>query len=257
MVGKLKRGDVSGLGESTSQRNGALKFVVVIVRRIGAGCSLKSYRRVQDGVVGAAALVDHGGIDVRLERRPNLAQGLGRAVEFGEIEVAATDHGLDLAGRVFDGDERSFSAGILLQADTSFRVRIEGKHFDIDDIASAENVGQLEFGPCSISRRQRGGAPAEADFGGAWRYAHHQRVYISVDLRLLIPIRVLVFVERLTGRNYVHKFAVPTMAALVSCEAIEQRLPCRFLQIHIQRGVNAQAVFEYLIAAILRFEVAA
>src|SRR5205807_7177987 len=72
-VGKLERGNVSGLGESAAQRDGALKLVVVVVRRVRAGGSLKSYRRVENGVAGAAALVDHGGIDVRLERRTDLA----------------------------------------------------------------------------------------------------------------------------------------------------------------------------------------
>src|ERR1035441_1565110 len=45
---------------------------------------------------------------IRLERRPDLAQSLRGAVELGEVEIAAADHGLDLSGRVIDGDERSF-----------------------------------------------------------------------------------------------------------------------------------------------------
>src|SRR6266849_2756623 len=107
-VGKLERGNVSGLGESAPQRDGALKFVVVVVWRIRAGGSLKGYRRVQNSVIGAAALVNRCGVDVWLERRPDLAQSLRGAVELGEIEVTTADHGLDLSGRVIDGDERPF-----------------------------------------------------------------------------------------------------------------------------------------------------
>src|ERR1019366_4674491 len=107
-VGKLERGDVSGLCERAPQRDGTLEFVVVVVRRIRAGGGLKSYRRVQNGIVGAAALVDDGGIDIRLERRTNLGPRPRGAIELGEIEIAAANHGLDLSGCVIDGDERSF-----------------------------------------------------------------------------------------------------------------------------------------------------
>ena len=65
---------------------------------------MKGYRRIHDGVVGAAALIDHGRVDVRLEGRPDLAQSLRGAVELGEIEIPAADHGLDFSGRIVDGD---------------------------------------------------------------------------------------------------------------------------------------------------------
>src|ERR1019366_8241819 len=94
--------------ESAAQGDGALKSGVVVARRIRAGGSLKSNRRIHDGVVGAATMVVHGGVDIRLERRPDLAQSLRGAVEFGEVEVTAADHGLDFSGCVIDGDERSF-----------------------------------------------------------------------------------------------------------------------------------------------------
>src|SRR5208282_6050448 len=169
VVSQLERGNVSGLGERAPQRDGALKFVVVVVRRIRAGGSLKSYGRVQNRIVGASALVDDGGIDVGLERRPNLAQRLRGAVELGKIEVTAADHGLDLSGRVVDGDERSFGPGVLLQTDARFPARIQREHFDVHDVAGMENVGelQLELGPGHISRRERGLVGPEADFRGA------------------------------------------------------------------------------------------
>ena len=142
-VGKLERGNVSGLRQRAPQRDRALEFLVVIVRRVRAGSGLKSHGRIENRVVGASALVDDGGIDVGLERRPDLAQRLRSAIELGKIEVAPADHGLDFSGRVVDGDERAFGAGILLQADARFSAGIEREHFDVHDVAGVQNVGKL------------------------------------------------------------------------------------------------------------------
>src|ERR1700726_24506 len=123
-----------------------------------------------------------------------------------------------------------------------------------------KNVGKLglglEFCPGHTGRRERGHVLAEADCGGRRRDLNHQRVHVSVDFGLLIPIRIFILAEFLTLGNYVHDFAVPAMPALVGGEAVEQRLARGLLQIHIERGINAQSAFVNLIAAILRFEVA-
>ena len=105
--------------------------------------------------------------------------------------------------------------------------------------------------------RERGGALAEADFRGGRRDLCDQRVHVSVDFGLLIPIRILVSVELLSLRNHVQELAVPTVPSFVGSEAVEQRLARGLLQIHIERCVNAQTAFVNLVAAILRFEVAA
>ena len=94
---------------------------------------------------------------------------------------------------------------------------------------------------------------AKANFRGGGRDLGHQRVRVSVDFRLLIPIRIFVFLELLTLGNYVHEGAVPAMPAFVGGEAVEQRLARGLLQIHIERGVDAQSARMNLIAAILRF----
>src|SRR5437667_68929 len=57
------------------------KFLVVIVRDIWPGGSLKRDRHIEHGVIGVRALVDSGGIYVRLERRSHLAQRLGCSIE--------------------------------------------------------------------------------------------------------------------------------------------------------------------------------
>ena len=166
-IGQFERGDVSGLRQRSPQRDRTLEFAIVVVRGVWAGCGLKCYRRIHNRVVGAASLVDHGGVYVGLKRRSDLAQSLRGAVEFREIEIAAANHGLDFSGRVIDGDERSFGSGVLLQADLRFSVGIEREHFEVDDVARVENVGQLELGPGDIGLRQRGGAPSEMHLGSA------------------------------------------------------------------------------------------
>src|SRR5580698_5981687 len=122
-----------------------------------------------------------------------------------------------------------------------------------------ENLGEPEFElrPGQIGLRESRGALAKANLCRGGRGLHDQRVDIPIDFRLLVPVRVFVFVELLTLGNYVEQFSVPAMAALVGGEAVEQSLMRGFLQIHIERGVNTESAFEYLVAAILGFEIAA
>ncbi len=115
----------------------------------------------------------------------------------------------------------------------------------------------MQLRPCDVGRRERGLVLPEADLRGARRDLRHQRVHVSVDFGLFIPIGIDVLVELLPLGNHVHELAVPAVPALVGGEAVEQRLARRFLQIHVERGVNAQPAFVHLVAAILRFQVAA
>ena len=80
-VGQLQRGNVARLRQRAPQRDHPFKFLVVIVRDIWPGGSLKRDRHIEHGVIGVRALVDSGGIYVRLERRSHLAQRLGCSVE--------------------------------------------------------------------------------------------------------------------------------------------------------------------------------
>src|SRR5271156_3238423 len=125
------------------------------MRRVRAGRSLKSNWRIHNSVVGAGALVDRGGIYVRLERRADLAQSLRGAIELGNVEIAASDHGLDFAGGVIDRDERAFGSRILFQADARFSLRIERQDFDVNDVADVKHVGKLELrlSPSQFRRR--------------------------------------------------------------------------------------------------------
>src|SRR5207253_109238 len=93
-VCKLERGNVARLSEGAAQGDEAFKFFVVVVRRVRAGGSFEADRLVENGVVGAGALIDDRSVNVGLERRADLTQGLGGAVEFGVVEVASADHGL-------------------------------------------------------------------------------------------------------------------------------------------------------------------
>src|SRR5258706_690382 len=121
-----------------------------------------------------------------------------------------------------------------------------------------ENVRnlELELRPGHVGRRDRDRVLAEANCGSHRRYLCDQRVRVSVDLGLLIPIWIRVFVEFLTLGNYVEDFAVPAMPPLIGGEAIKQRPARGPLHIHIQRRVDAQSALMNLVAAILRFQVA-
>ncbi len=120
-----------------------------------------------------------------------------------------------------------------------------------------EDVGKFELrlDPCHVGRRERCRTLAEADLRTSRRDLCDQRVHVSVYFGLFIPIRIHILVELLSLGNYVEKFAVPAMPPFVGGEAIQQRLARGFLQIHIERGVNAKSAFVHLVAAILRFQV--
>src|SRR5258708_16887004 len=103
-----------------------------------------------------------------------------------------------------------------------------------------ENVRklELELRPGHVGRRDRDRVLAEANCGSHRRYLCDQRVRVSVDLGLLIPIWIRVLVELLTLGNYVEEFAVPAMPALIGGEPIEQRPARGTLPNHIHRRVT-------------------
>ena len=111
-VGELECGNIARLRERTAQGDDAFKLLVGVVRCVRCRAGLEGDGRVEDGVFGTCALIDGGSVDVGLEGRSGLSQGLGDAVELGLVEVTATDEGLDLAGTVVEGEQRALDAGV-------------------------------------------------------------------------------------------------------------------------------------------------
>src|SRR6185437_3379945 len=120
LICEFQRRDVQRLRQRAAQRDGSFVVLVVVVRRVRPGGSLEGEWRIQDRVVGTSALIDRGSVDVRLERRSNLPQRLGCAIELGEIKVAPANHGANISGSVVDSQQSSLSSRILLQADLCF-----------------------------------------------------------------------------------------------------------------------------------------
>ncbi len=139
---------------------------------------MKCYGRVYDSVVRRCPLIDGGGVDVGFERRSDLAQRLRGAIELGEAEVAASDHGFDFAGRIVDGNERALDSGILFEADVRLAAGIERQDFYVEDIAGAKKSVEFEFGcgsgcelrsdllsgpRCNLGGRERGCVLSESN----------------------------------------------------------------------------------------------
>ncbi len=79
---------------------------------------------------------------------------------------------------------------------------------------------------------------------------------VSINLGLVIPVGIDVLAER-TLRDHVDELAAPSVTALVGGEPVEQCLASGFLQIHIERGVDAEASLVNLVAAVFGFKIAA
>ena len=112
---QLHRGNVARTGERAAQRDGAFKFLVVIVRRVRLAAADDREWCIDDGVEGRRAFLDGVGINVHLERTADLAIGLRGAIELGIFETVAANHGFDFAGGVVDGDHRGLRRGLLLE----------------------------------------------------------------------------------------------------------------------------------------------
>src|SRR5581483_8432606 len=80
---------------------------------------------------------------------------------------------------------------------------------------------------------------------------------VAACFRLLVPIRMFVISDRNPATQDILKMSSPAVAPFVSCQAVEQSSVRSALQINIERGVDPQSTFEYLIAAVLVFQIPA
>src|SRR5579862_3675699 len=78
---------------------------------------------------------------------------------------------------------------------------------------------------------------------------------IAVDLRFILPIRMLVGRERSSVVKYVVEMTLPSVSAFICRYAIEYSVIGDLLQIGIQSCVNAQPTFVYLIGAVFIFQI--
>ena len=118
-------------------------------------------------------------------------------------------------------------------------------------------LGQVSLSPCGIGEPERGCVLAETNFRRSRRDLGHERVYVSVDFGFFIPVGIDILIELLSLCDHVQQLAVPAVPALVGREAVEESMGRCFLQIRIERRIDAQAAFMHLITAVFRFEIAA
>ena len=115
-VHHLDRRHVARFLEGVPQRNRAFERVVVVVRAVDLPVAGRiADRRVEQNGGGREPPIDRGGVDDRLERRPELPVGLDRAVELAPAEAPAADHRSDLARPIVDGEHRAFDSRRLLE----------------------------------------------------------------------------------------------------------------------------------------------
>ena len=126
---------VARASECAAESDGAFKFFVVIVGRIGLATTDDGKRCIDDGVEGRRTLLDGGGINVGLEGTADLAVGLRSAIELGIFKTVAADHGFNFAGGVVDGNHGALRSGKLLELDSggSFAKLLNGELSEIAD----------------------------------------------------------------------------------------------------------------------------
>ena len=148
--GELHRGNVARAGQRAAQRDDALEFFVVVVRRIGLAAAHGGERRVENRVERSEPLLHGRGIHVNLERTADLALRLRGAVEFRFVEAVAADHGLDFAGGIVDRHHGRLRADVLLELHAR-DAAVDFLDIDLDEIAGLQEIsGGLVAGPGKI-----------------------------------------------------------------------------------------------------------
>src|SRR6202163_1003375 len=90
VVGNLQRRNIARLRQRPSQRDGAFKFVIVVMRSVRSRLGLKSDGFIYNRVVRSCALIDGGSVNVGFERRPYLQARRRRPLELWSLEVSPT-----------------------------------------------------------------------------------------------------------------------------------------------------------------------
>src|SRR5262249_18792378 len=107
---EFQSGNIARIGQRMLQGNIALKLVVEVVRLVGYASAQEDRGSVEYDVIRLRALIDRCRIDKRLKRRSHLALRLCRAIKFGFLKVASSDHGLDVSGSIIERQQGSLSA---------------------------------------------------------------------------------------------------------------------------------------------------
>ena len=114
LLGDLDRGDVPRACQRAPQRDDALEFFVVVVRRIGLTATDGGERSVEHRIERRHAFFDGSGVNVGLERAAHLSQGLCGPIELRLLEAVTAHHRFDLARGVFDRHQRRLRCGLLV-----------------------------------------------------------------------------------------------------------------------------------------------
>ena len=148
-----------------------------------------------------------GGVDDRLEGRPELAVGLHRAVELAAAEAPAADHRLDLAGVVVDrracapsasGDCSSVTVAAPVAA-SSFVIATSIEIAGLEQIRRRRRAASTRSRPCRDPRAARRCAAARGPVFGA--VTDHGRHDVARPRSARVHRSVLKPVDRCASRR--------------------------------------------------------
>ena len=248
---QLYRRHVAGPGKRSPQRNGALKFLVVVVRRIRLSAANGCEGRIHNRVKRRGALFDGVRIDINLERTPHLPQRLRRAIELGVLEAVAADHRLDLAGCVVDGHHRALRPALLFQLNAR-RAVPQFLDRELRQVAHFQEFSWLlPSGPGKILRRENGAIWANLDQSALVVHLHDQPRNITALLDGMAPVIVLVGIELAQiVAQYIRQVPAPAVAPLVCVQSVANCLIRRALHGDVQRGVDPEPAFMHSFASV-------
>src|SRR3954447_90486 len=126
----------------------------------------------------------------------------------------------------------------------------------VAQIPGFKEVGDFLFCPSDIGLRHSGRVAAELQRCDSRTGRGDERVNVSTDFGLIVPVGMVVLVDGRAFLKDVLEMAFPSMAALVGSKSVGHGLVRGFLHIHVEGGVNLEASFVNLVGAVFRFEVA-
>src|SRR5215472_4269264 len=214
-------------------------------------------RRVEHRVIRRASLIDCRRVDVGLERRADLAQGLGRSVELRLLPVASADHSFDVAAGIVERHERALHTRFLLQRNPTC-VAVKLGDLDVDQIAAIKKLRwRGVVSPLDLLRAKPRFIVTELDRCRHRFDIRYQPVHVAARLNISVPVNMMICRDRLATADDVLQVSLPAVAAFVCGESVAKRLLGGALHLEIQAGVDAQSGLVDLLGTILLLQVLA
>src|SRR5215469_7761377 len=112
LSGKPHGGNISGFCQCLLQGYRTGKPSIIVVRCIWPDCGDESLWCIENNVQRGCAPIHSSGVDVRLKRGTCLAECLCGAIEFGRLEIPATNHSLNLSASIINRQQSALNLGM-------------------------------------------------------------------------------------------------------------------------------------------------